>query len=102
MQRVRRRVRKRFKGTGLLQALRGSLPGLCGAMLQTCRTAALRKRAAPAMKKKKNTDENKGTVKTVEPASRKSITASGNVRKQYPPVVGYHGTDKEKNLNAEE
>lgn len=29
-------------------------------------------------------------------------TTSGNMVKQYPPKVGYHGTQKEENLNPEE
>lgn len=54
------------------------------------------------MKKKKSTNGNKEKVESVQPASKNLITASGNIRKQYPPVVGYHGTDKERNLNVEE
>jgi hypothetical protein len=71
-------------------------------MLQTRRTAALRKRAAFAMKKKKSTGGNKREEKMVELTGKNLITTSGHIRKQYPPVVGHHGTDKEKNLNAEE
>lgn len=29
-------------------------------------------------------------------------TTSGNIVKQYPPEIGYHGTQKEENLNPEE
>lgn len=54
------------------------------------------------MEKKKSAKVNKGKVERVQPVSKNVITASGTIRKQYPPSVGYHGTDKEKNLNVEE
>jgi hypothetical protein len=58
------------------------------------------------MKVKKKKDKVWDTLKpppASEPASGKAIVSkSGKTAKQYPPEVGHHGTDDEKELSPEE
>lgn len=48
-------------------------------------------------KEKKNADEVSGLM-----PGRTVRTHSGKLVKQYPPKVGYHGTQEENRLNPEE